>query len=173
MDKKTERLGRDKVLKKLATLLGPLGFMRTKSTFFTRVRSYWVEFGHLHKFSFGPYFRIHLGIRILADTEESLPLNGPDSDQIPNRLYFLGNQRKYTFVYGASPTSIEQCTKDISKFWIKVAEPWFKKWQDPQKLIESNKSPLSPIEKEILMNAIEHGLNDNTVEVTKKLLGLH
>ncbi len=172
MDKKAERLGRDKVLRSFARQLNPLGFSRTKPTIFTRVCPYWIEFGHIHKFSFGPYFRVHLGIRVIADIEGSLALNGLCSDEIPDWMYFLVDHRKYDFDYDDSPASIEECVKQLLRFWNKVAEPWFTKWQDPKRLLKSAKSPLSPAAKRALTDLLEGESCINSNEITNKLLGL-
>ena len=109
MEKNVERNGRDKVLRQLSTELIQFGFSRTKSTYFTRPKTFWIELAHIHKFSFGPYLRIHLGIRVLGDEEDSVALNGPDSDKVRDwRLFFL-DQRRYSFEYESSSSSIEKC----------------------------------------------------------------
>ena len=177
MDRKAEISGRDKVLRRLTNSLKPLGFYRTKPSFFTRVRPYWIEFGHLHKFTFGPYFRVHFGTRILSDQNQDISLNGPDSDSIRSILYhfpvslFL-DQRKYDFKYGESLQSIEKCAQDIFIFWKKVGLPWFGRWEDSNKLIKSKKSPLSQREKELLQILINNANIVSLSDITKKELGL-
>ena len=42
-----------------------------------RLRPQVVEFAHLHKYSFKPGFRVHLGLRVVNDTFEACALNGP------------------------------------------------------------------------------------------------
>jgi hypothetical protein len=172
MDKKEEKSGRDKVLRALSVALVPLGFSRTKPTYFTRIRLYWVEFGHLHKFTFGPYFRIHFGIRIIADNSQSVVLNGPDSDRIRDWRYFLSNHQKYDFKYNSTPGSIDKCVKDMVAFWNEVGEPWFKKWQDPKKLINSKNFPLSLAAKKSLSEALEGSMPKSSLLLCRKLLGV-
>lgn len=52
MDPKIERSSKEKILRRLAKLLAPKGFERTKPTFYTRVRLPVIEFVHVHKFTF-------------------------------------------------------------------------------------------------------------------------
>ena len=92
------------------------------------MRTYWVEFGHLHKFTFGPYFRVHFGIRILSDQNQDISLNGPDSDSIRAILYhfpisLLLDNRKYDFEWFVRkfmpmpgwPEDWEKCLNDWRK----------------------------------------------------------
>jgi hypothetical protein len=177
MDNKQEKSGCEKVCKRLAKHLKEIGFLRTKPSFFTRVCPYWIGFGYLHKFTFGPYFRVHFGIRILSDQNQTISLNGPDSDSIRSILYhfpvslFL-DQRKYDFKYRESLESIEKCAQDIFIFWKKVGLPWFERWQDSNKLIKSKKSPLSQKEKELLRMLIDNTNLLGISDITKKKLGL-
>lgn len=59
MDKKIETANAEKVKKKLTQLLKPYEFIRSKPTFYTRTLTDRIEFVHLHKFTFGPIFRVH------------------------------------------------------------------------------------------------------------------
>lgn len=177
MDKKQEKSGCEKVRGRLAKHLKKISFLRTKPSFFTRVRPYWIEFGYLHKFTFGPYFRVHFGIRILSDQNQGISLNGPDSNSIRSILYhfpvslFL-DRRKYDFKYGESLQSIEKCAQDMFIFWKKVGLPWFGRWQDSNELIKSKKSPLSQKEKELLQILINNTNLLSLSDITKKELGL-
>jgi len=177
MDEKQEKSGCEKVRERLAKHLKEIGFLRTKPSFFTRVRPYWIEFGYLHKFTFGPYFRVHLGIRILNDQNQNISLNGPDSDSIRSILYhfpvslFL-DQMKYDFKYGESLQSIDKCAQDMFIFWKKIGLPWFGKWRDSNRLIKSKKSPLSQKEKELLQLLINDTNLFSLSDITKKELGL-
>jgi hypothetical protein len=65
--KPIERSNAGKVLRRFAKQLLPLGYRR-KSTFFAREAGHIIQFLHLHKFSFGPNFRMHVCIRVLNET---------------------------------------------------------------------------------------------------------
>ena len=67
LEKKQESRDAQKVIRLLAKKLKPLGFQRTKPTFFTRRAQYGLEFVHVHKFSFEASFRVHFGFRVCSD----------------------------------------------------------------------------------------------------------
>jgi hypothetical protein len=77
MDRRLESSNRDKVLRRVARQLRQAEFVRTKPTFFTWVGDHVIEFVHLHKFTKGPSFRVHLGIRVINDSFDACALNGP------------------------------------------------------------------------------------------------
>jgi hypothetical protein len=118
---KDERACAGKVLTRLARALGPLGFARTKPTFFTRPRGLTIEFLHLHKYRSGPDFRVHLGVRVTNDPFDAPALNGPDS-----HAYTCPGPpggRRYGFRYGETPEAIERCGAELADFVRLVAEP--------------------------------------------------
>ena len=127
MDKRTERALTEKVRRRLVHTLRPLGFTRTKSSIFTRPRPLWVEFIHLHKYSFTPGFRVHLGIRVLnaPSLDEGVALSGPDSH----------GEGWFELDFAPEPYSVERCVQEITDFCQQVGEPWFQRWSDSQALI--------------------------------------
>jgi hypothetical protein len=82
-EKKQESRDAQKVLRLLAKKLQPLGFERTKPTFFVRPGNVLLEFVHVHKYTFGPRFRLHLGVRVRFDQFVAQALNGPAFDGAP------------------------------------------------------------------------------------------
>jgi hypothetical protein len=127
MDPQTERRQRERVLGSLGNELTSRGFTRTKSTWYVRVNGDAAEFIHVHKFTFGPYFRVHAGRRLLDDVSEHVVLNGPDSDQIQDWRYLLVPKRKYDLTFAADARSMESCVRQMMHFCTRVAEPWFRK----------------------------------------------
>ena len=79
MDATTKRKRDEQVRRLVSKLLAPFGLARTKPTYWTRPRESVVEFVHLHLYTFGPVFRIHLGIHVLNDPRDFVALNGPQS----------------------------------------------------------------------------------------------
>lgn len=135
MDKKVESSNAEKVRRRVSKLLKEYGFSRTKSTFYTRIWNDRVEFVHLHKFTFGPIFRVHLGIRFLCDSFDSVALNGPDSD-------FYRYNKEYSFGFWKEEETLDRCANDILRFVRTVGFDWFDKWKDNNSLLNSPESPL-------------------------------
>jgi hypothetical protein len=161
MEKRIERLQKERVLRRLRRLLGPLGFARTRPTFFTRHREFVIEFVHVHKFTFKPGFRIHVGLRVTNDTFEACSLNGPDSEGAPPR-----------FEFGASEQSVAQCAAEMLQYVEDVAEPWFGRWRGLDRLLHDSSSPLDPGAKTCLREAVNSKVSPERVAHTKRLLGV-
>ncbi len=109
----------------LGKSLALYGFVRTKSTWYVRLEGEAAEFIHVHKFTFGPYFRMHVGRRLLRDDSDHVALNGPDSDNVRDWRYVLVPKRKYDLCFAAESNSIELCVRQMTDFYKKVAQPWY------------------------------------------------
>ncbi len=105
-----------------------IGFKRTKKWYWVRLNKYYADFIHLHRHgsSYGPQinysvsFRVYCGNRVLNDLEETLCLNGPNSDS-PEAM-----ERKYHLRFNArSGSTYDRCIDDLEKFVIEMGEPWF------------------------------------------------
>jgi hypothetical protein len=165
MDSKLERNNKEKVLRRVAKILGKSGFRRSKTTFFTRVALPVVEFVHLHKFTFGPLFRVHLGIRVVNDPFVAVALNGPQSSSV------IGpDGRKREFVYGESEEALDRCANDIGLFVVDAAEPWFAMHRDLHSLASSPESPLSDQAREALLRAKLGATEEQFLSQTRALL---
>jgi hypothetical protein len=143
MDKRLERSNKGKVLRRVAPLLAELGFRRTKPTFFTRLSSLVIEFVHVHKYSSGPEFRVHLGLSATNDTFEAAALNGPDSHP-----YVC--EGRFELSFDESDEGVGRCAGEIARFVREVAEPWFIDWRDIGRLLNEDNSPLGTDEREYL-----------------------
>lgn len=162
MDKRLERTNAEKVRRRLTRPLQQLGFSRTKTTFFTRPKSFWIDFIHLHKYSFVPEFRIHFGIRVLNDSFEAAALNGPDS-------HSLG---WFNLAYDTAPESIDKCVEKIAQFCQEIGEPWFQEWNEPVKLYTVPTSPLEVNAKAALSRAVNANSEPECVRYSYELLGI-
>lgn len=160
MDKKLERSNADKVLRRFAKQIKEYGFTRTKPTFFVREAGLVVEFIHLHKYTFGPCFRMHICIRVLNEPKDFVALAGPTESELDEDV---------CFDYGRAMESVESCAKIMSGFVANHAEPWFKRWTDRASLLE-NDSPLYDDQKAALEAALNGESNRNNVEMSKSLL---
>ena len=78
------RRGLESVCKTFAARMEPIGFLRTKKMFWTRVHPHTVDVVHLHRdgSTYGApnnanvSIRVHFAIRVLNDPFESVALNG-------------------------------------------------------------------------------------------------
>jgi len=116
LDKKTETQLANNIKKQFGKSLTQYGYKRTKPTFYTRLKDDRIEFIHLHKFTFGPKFRAHIGVRMFNDTFEAISLNGPDSDSF---------RRDYCLSYSEETIEIDKCVKELMRFYADIGEPWF------------------------------------------------
>jgi hypothetical protein len=160
MDKNTERADKERILTLVGKRIRAINFTRTRrTTFYTREKPIWIEFVHLHKFTFGPEFRAHLGIRILNDPTPRAALNGPAF--APN----VGSQ--YCFSYDQGPESLERCAVGISGWVRELGQPWFLKWRQPSDLLEAEDSPLSDTAKAGLRDALANRVNPTFVSISR------
>jgi hypothetical protein len=128
-----------------------------------------VEFVHLHKYTFAPEFRIHLGIRVTNDTFEAAALNGPDSQ--PYACKDSPTGRRFNFNFHDAPETLDRCAAEIVSFVRDVAEPWFLHWRDIERLIGDESSPLDADAKVHLKTAIEYGPTPDRIEKSRRILG--
>jgi hypothetical protein len=170
MEPKVERSNKEKILRRLAKLLAPSGFNRSKSTFYTRVRLPVIEFVHIHKFTHTPSFRLHLGVRVISDPFRAVALNGPDSDEFQGMPSVFAVKRLYDFNYDESEDSVERCAFDISNFVAGPGEAWFESNRDLERLAVSPKSPLSSDARAALIRALAGEIDEHYVAQTRTLL---
>jgi len=170
MEPKLERSNKEKILRRLAKLLEPAGFKRSKPTFYTRVRLPVIEFVLVHKFTFEPSFRLHLGIRVVNDPLRAVALNGPDSDEFRGPASVFASKRLYNFDYDESNDSLERCALDISNFVATAGETWFESNRDLEQLALSPESPLSSDARAALIRALAGEIEDQFVTQTRTAL---
>lgn len=159
MDTKAKRAAAEKVRRRFSREIDSLGFIRTRSSFWTKPRPHVIEFVHLHLFSVAPAFRIHLGIRVLNDSFEAVALNGPATSD------------SESFVFDSPGASISSCAASMAQ-WCRVnGEPWFKSLRDPRTLL-SDDSPLDPGGRSALREALTSGPTPQRVRLSQELLGV-
>jgi hypothetical protein len=160
-EKKQESRDAQKVLRLLAKKLQPLGFERTKPTFFVRPGNVLLEFVHLHKYTFGPGFRLHLGIRVRFDQFVAQALNGPAFDGAPGAIE-PGTQGRFN--YRSDAEAIAACAEAMAQTVATAGNQWFDAMGDPKKLLSIYRSPTTPIS----MDSIKLALNDPGAVVTSE-----
>jgi hypothetical protein len=160
MDKKLEKSNAGKTLTRFSSHIKSLGFKRVKPTFWIREKELFVEFIHIHKYTFGPYFRIHTCIRPYNNSFSSVALSGPTEKELKPEV---------SFEYEATIESVEQCATKMASFVQRYSEAWFRKWAEPSSLLESD-SPLYADQIAELKQAIKGNVNPKWVKLTKELL---
>ena len=160
MDKKLERSNAAKVLRRLTNQIGILGFNRTKPTFWTREIEHLVHFIHIHKFSFGPYFRIHTCVRVLNSPLNGIALFGPSEQE-------LVDDSRFTF--SESLDSVENCAKSMADFISNYSEKWYRDLHKPSILLGAS-SVLNEQDKASLQKALDGQAIDSNIERSRLLL---
>ena len=161
MEKAVERRRAEQVRRLLAAELRPLGFERTKPTFYTTTgEGLVVGFMHIHKFTFCPGFRAHAGVRVLNDPFEGLALNGPTSS--PDNLFgdFLDNDE-----------SVAKQARLIARWFEKDGLPWVRRALLPGAL-DDRRAPFEERERQALKEHAQGRPVQERLELSRRELGL-
>jgi hypothetical protein len=169
-EKAAERNAKERVLRRFARHISGKGFAHTKPSFYVRPSRLVVEFVHLHKYTFASAFRPHLGIRVFNETLQSVHLNGPTSDAYKGPESLTGSPHDFTF--DASNEAVDRCALNLAEYVEFYAEPWFTKWHDPVHLVESDESPLHPLSRAGLAQALAGKSDAALVARSRKLLNV-
>ena len=167
-ERKQQSKDAQKVLRLLAHRVRGVGFARTKPSFFTRPQPWVIEFVHLHKYTFGRFFRVHLGIRVRCDDWSAGALNGPTADGaevVDDKWY----QR---FEYASDPASMLACADNLAHYLSTRGLPWFDSVRDPQLLLAASGSPLYEQEKVALAASLRKGSPLAISNATQKALNV-
>jgi hypothetical protein len=159
--KAIERSNAAKVLRRFAKLLESHGYSR-RSVWFARERDHLIFFLHVHKFTFGPSFRLHAGVRVLNDPSENVCLNGICTD---TALRF-----KEHLEYDTTDASWDNCALQMERYVVEVAEPWFDQMTVTTLLAAEH--PLTAIGRESLRLALNGESHLPRVLFSRRSLGL-
>jgi hypothetical protein len=154
--KRIERSNAGKVLRRFAKQVLPMGYHR-RSTFFAREAGHLIQFLHIHKFSSGPHFRMHVCIRVLNDPRHHPVLSGITNGAL--KLSFEDND-----------ASLAECAKYLTSVVSEFAEPWFLRWTEQALLLPD--SPITKDAKDALIQALEGNIDPANVHESRMLLGL-
>lgn len=156
MDKRVERNIARRIVRAVARELEDLGFRQTKPTFVIRPGDIVAAFFHFHKFTFGPYFRIHLGVRVMNDTFVALALNGPSHEHAGQ--------------YSEREEDIQQCIRNMVTYCRTEGLPWLLRWSDPKTLLAAQDSPLHAEDRPALSNALARRSSPAAIALSESLL---
>lgn len=98
---------------------------------------------HLHLFRSDTWFRVHLAIHV-KDADD-WGLNGIDSSGFPGQ-----GPRRYNFRFNRLEDSIDRCVSELVAYCDDVAEPWFARYDDMDRLLHDANSPLYEESKVVL-----------------------
>lgn len=159
--KKAERVDAAKVMRHFAKRVAIFGFHR-KSTFFARPAGPIIQFIHVHKYSFGGVFRVHICIRVVNSPRPFIGLLGiTEQDcEFPSRFeYVTGN-----------PTSVVACVDHMATFVETIAEQWFRSCTPL--FLYSKKSFLPEEDRHYLEEDLKGNADPAAITQSFELLGL-
>ena len=157
MDKTRERNLARRIITSVAKNMRPFGYALTKPTFVCREYPHLAAFFHFHKYTFGPKFRVHFGLRVLNSAFPAPALNGP-----------MLNGGDYT----DSEQSVRNCVQRLTELLIGDGLPWVEQWLAPQKLISDSGSPLSEDDRASLRAALDKKADADCILLSRTLLRL-
>jgi hypothetical protein len=157
MNKLRERTLARRIVRKTGRNMKPFGYALTKPTFICREYPHLIAFFHFHKFTFGPQFRVHFGIRVLNSAFPAPALNGP----MPS-----------AGAYREDEQSVRDCIQKLTEMLIRDGLPWVESWLAPEKLISDTASPLSEDDKASLCSALKEGPDSEHLSLSYALLGI-
>ncbi len=160
-DKKREQANAKKVLRRFDNLAKEHGFKR-KNNWFSRECGNIAHVINFHKYTFGPYFRMHVCIRVLNDSRSTIALNGLENGEL--------HAYQSSFEYSDNEESILACAKSMHSAVINVAEPWFK--LNTEEVLVLPASPIIDTGRKGLVEAINGAASEEYIAKSKELLGL-
>jgi hypothetical protein len=149
----------DAIFKFYTTKVAQLGFARLRIAWWERQKGVLLQRIHIHKFTSGTSFRVHGAVHLRDFEEGAVSLNGFDSydgwfeQRSPSFKRWespdIGG-RKFSFRFTQSSVSWQHCADELFSFTRDVLVPWFANWEDENRLVHDDASPLSPDQKAVL-----------------------
>jgi len=165
----------ERACKQFTSRLQPIGFVRTRKMFWTRLHPLTVDFVHLFRSgsssgaprNYSVDIRVHFGIRVLNDASVAPALNGPGSDAERCR-----NGRYHLRFNAETGSTFERCVDDLVRFVLEQGEPWFQRFADTAELLASTDSPLGTPERECLTAALAGYGSSRSEGASRRTLGI-
>lgn len=158
MKKDEEQKLSRKIVRAVGKELRSRGFLHAKPTFLVRPFDRFAQFVHLHKFTFGPCFRVHLGVRVMNDPFVAIALNGPSFEHAGS--------------YDAEEEESLACTRKLIALVEREGLAWFSALSDVDRLLRSSVSPLKNRDRDALLEDVSGKRNEASWQVSERLLGL-
>lgn len=143
IDPETKRKQAERIRLDFTKRISTFGFNRLRTTYWGRERSDIIQKIHFHLFSFDTSFRVHLAVHV-KEGEDNWSLNGFHSFDgwFTKETGLFRKPRKYIFHFNRMDDSAEQCASELFAFCQDVAEPWFKYYENIDRLLNDVASPL-------------------------------
>jgi hypothetical protein len=158
MNKEEERRLARKIVRGVGKEFRSRGFLHSKPTWLVRPLDGFAQFVHFHKFTFGPRFRVHLGIRVMNDPFEAVALNGPSFEHAGR--------------YEADEEETLACTRTLIVLIERDGLPWLSALSDIDGLLQSPRSPLKDRDRQALTDDLAGKQDEARWQVSERLLGL-
>ena len=158
MKKEEERKLARKIVRGVAKEFRSRGFLHAKPTFIVRPFEGFAQFVHFHKFTFGPHFRVHMGVRVMNDPFVAVALNGPSFERAGT--------------YGPDEERSLQCTRQLIALVEKEGLSWFSELSTVEGLLKSSKTPLRERDRKALLDDMHGRKNEVSWQISERLLGL-
>jgi hypothetical protein len=158
MNKGIERSLARKIIRKVGKEFRSRGFLHSKPTFLVRSFDHFAWFIHFHKFSFGPQFRAHFGVRIMNDPFDAVALNGPSIERAGR--------------YEIDEEETMKCTQQLISLIEGDGLTWFSSLSNTDELMRSSRSPLQDRDRQALLEDLGGRKSDLNWRISERLLGL-
>jgi hypothetical protein len=158
MKKEEERKLARKIVRGVAKEFRSRGFLHAKPTFIVRPFEGFAQFVHFHKFTFGPQFRAHFGVRVMNDPFVAVALNGPAFE--------------HAGTYGPDEERSLACTRQLIALVEEEGLSWFSQLSSVEDLLKSSKSPLDARDRRALLEGMRGQKNEASWQLSERLLGL-
>ena len=158
MKKEEERRLARKIVRGVAKEFRSRGFLHAKPTFMVRPMDRFFQFVHFHKFSAGPRFRVHFGVRVMNDPFVGVALNGPAFE--------------HAGTFGPDEERSLECTRKLIALVEEEGLSWFAELSTVDALFKSSRSPLQTRDREALLDEMRGGRNEASWQLSERLLGL-
>ena len=159
MDKKDERNTARRILRAVAANVAAHGYTLTKPTYLTKPTEHLILFFHFHKFTFGPFFRLHGSVRILNDDCDHIPIGGLSIEHAGR--------------YGDDPKLVESCIRDLTHLVLTTGIAWHDQWRDPRRLLDARDNIMRDSSREWLRRALAGDIFTEHYDLSQRLLGLN
>jgi len=154
-------------MRRFAAKLKQLGFARTRASFLVRPRTWVIDFVHVHKYSFGTGYRVHLGMRVRNERFHAAHLNGPAAESFSSSAECSQPVR---FRFAQDPDSLERCAAAMAAFVEAEGLAWFEAFGSSAALLSSD-SPLTADAKADLRRALDDPSAARDSVTTVQVLG--
>lgn len=151
MDKPRERSLAARIVRGVGKNMRPFGYKLTKPTYICSEYPHVAAFFHFHKYTFGPLFRVHFGIRVLNSSFQAAHLNGPSVD---------GGR------YADDTQSVQESTRALTELLIRDGLPWVEQWLPEDRLLSDSESPLSEEDRILLAAALEERADPSNLRLS-------